>query len=247
MDSRQIQQAFFSQLGDSQQFRGLFEHLPGVYFFVKDSESRLMAASSSILDRFGLTDESQIIGSTDHDYFPVHVADSFVRDDRLVLTTGVPIINRVEIWYNAQRLLDWFVTNKLPLRDSGGNIIGVMGTLRSYEGSKKSMLPYSQISDVVDFIREHHRGKITVAQVAQQANVSTRQLHRRFMDVFGMSALEFLTRTRIQAASDELLQTTRTISEIALEFGFCDQSAFTRQFKNQVGQTPLKFRRQYEK
>ena len=245
LDPRQLQQAFFSQLGDSQQFRGLFEHLPGVYFFVKDSKSRLMAASSSILQRFGLTNETQLIGTTDHDHFPVHVADSFVRDDRQVLTTGVPLINRVEIWYNAQRLLDWFVTNKLPLRNSAGNIIGVMGTLRSYEGSRKSMLPYSQISDVVDFIREHHRGKITVAEVARQANVSTRQLHRRFMEVFGMSALDFLTRTRIQAASDELLETNRSISEIALDFGFCDQSAFTRQFKNQVGQTPLKFRKQY--
>ncbi|MGB4737485.1 MAG: hypothetical protein WBH50_04805, partial [Fuerstiella sp.] len=67
LDPRQLQQAFFSQLGDSQQFRGLFEHLPGVYFFVKDSKSRLMAASSSILQRFGLTNETQLIGTTDHD------------------------------------------------------------------------------------------------------------------------------------------------------------------------------------
>jgi len=245
LDSSQLQKHFFSQLGDSQQFRSLFEHLPGVYFFVKDDQSRLMAASSTILERFGLQEEAQLIGTTDHDHFPVHVADSFVRDDQQVLTTGIPLINRVEVWYNAHRLLDWFVTNKLPLRNTSGKIIGVMGTLRSYEGSRKSMLPYSQVSDVVDFIRENHRGKITVAEVARQAGVSTRQLHRRFMEVFGMSALDFLTRTRIQAASDELLQTSRSIADIALDFGFCDQSAFTRQFKNQVGQTPLKFRRQY--
>jgi len=74
--------------------------------------------------------------------------------------------------------LDWFVTNKLPLRNSAGNIIGVMGTLRSYEGSRKSMLPYSQISDVVDFIREHHRGKITVAEVASLMRVSKMTVYR---------------------------------------------------------------------
>ncbi len=236
---------FFGQLGVAQQFRELFEYLPDVYFFAKDKKSRMMAASPPILKRFGLKSESELIGTTDHDYFPTHVADSFVRDDQLVLTTGQPLINRVEIWYNEQRLLDWFVTDKLPLRDVAGDIIGVMGTVRSYEGSKKSRLPYSQVSEVVDFIRQRHRGKITVTEVARLAGVSTRQLNRRFQDVFGMSALDFLTKTRIQAASDELLNTDRQIVDIAIDFGFCDQSAFTRQFKKHVGQTPLKFRRQY--
>jgi len=239
------QQQFFEQLGSSQQFRDLFEHLPGIYFFAKDAHSRMMAASSQILTRFGLSSEDELIGRTDHDFFPTHVADSFVRDDQHVLTTGQPLINRVEIWYNEQRLLDWFVTDKLPLRNPAGEVIGVMGTVRSYEGSKRSVLPYSQISEVVDFIRKRHRGKITVTEVARLAGMSTRQLHRRFIEVFGMSALDFLTKTRIQAASEELLSTDKTIADIAIDFGFCDQSAFTRQFKNHVGQTPLKFRRQY--
>lgn len=246
-DAQQQQAEFFAQLGAVQQFRELFEHLPDVYFFAKDAGSRLMAASTPILKRFGLKSEAELIGTTDHDYFPAHVADSFVRDDRTVLSTGKPLIHRVEIWYNEQRLLDWFVTDKLPLRDTDGKIVGVMGTVRSYEGSRTSRLPYSQISDVVDYVRKRHRGKITVTEIAKLAGVSPRQLHRRFRDVFGMSALEFLTRTRIQAASDELLNTDRPIVDIAIDFGFCDQSAFTRQFRNHVGQTPLKFRRQYRK
>ncbi len=245
ISGRPRQQEFFRQLGSSQQFRELFEHLPGVYFFAKDADSRLMVASSSILARFGLTHEDELIGTTDHDHFPQHVADSFVRDDRLVMKTGQPLINRVEIWYNDQRLLDWFVTNKLPLRNESGQIIGVMGTLRSYEGSRRSVQPYSQISEVVDFIRARHRGRITVTEVARLAGVSTRQLNRRFQEVFGMSALDFLTKTRIHAASNELLTTDRSIAEIAIEFGFCDQSAFTRQFRSHVGVTPLKFRKQY--
>ena len=244
MSTLTMQEQFFSQLGSTQQFRQLFEHLPGISFFAKDTESRLMAASSSILERFGLRSEAELIGTVDHDYFPTHVADSFVRDDRQVLTTGESLINRVEVWYNEHRLLDWFVTDKLPLRNSSGDIIGLMGTVRNYEG-RKSALPYSQISEVVDYIRRRHRGKITVAEVAQLAGISPRKLQRRFQDALGMSALDFLTKTRIQAASDELLNTDRSIAEIAVNFGFCDQSAFTRQFRNQTGETPLRFRKQY--
>lgn len=241
------QQSFFGQLGATQQFRQLFEYLPDTYFFAKDCNSRLMAASAPILKRFGLKSESEIIGTTDHDYFPTHIADNFVRDDQQVIRSGRPLINRLEVWYNEHRLLDWYVTDKLPLRDEAGDIIGVMGTVRTYEGSKKSVLPYSQISEVVDYIRKQHRGKITVKEVAELAGVSTRQLHRRFSEVFGMSVLDFLTKTRMQAAGEELMNTDRLIVDIAIDFGFCDQSAFTRQFKNHVGLTPLKFRRRYGK
>ena len=49
--------------------------------------------------------------------------------------------------------------------------------------------------------------------------------------------------TRIQAASDDLLETDKPVAEIALEHGFYDQSAFTRQFRQHTGETPLVFRR----
>ena len=240
-----LQRHFLSRLGAGQQFQQLFEHLPGIYFFVKDAQSRMICASRPILDRLGLPSEAEIIGTTDYDYFPPQVADGFVRDDRLVIESGEPLINRVEVWYNEQRLLDWFVTTKLPLRNREGAVIGVMGTVQSYDGSRKSLLPYGQVNQAVDYIRAHHREKITVEQLARQTGISSRQLHRRFRDVFGMSVQEFLAKSRIQAASDELLSTDRSITEVAHAYGFCDQSAFTQQFRKHTGMTPLKFRRRY--
>ncbi len=144
-------------------------------------------------------------------------------------------------------MLDWFVTNKLPVRNQQGEIVGVMGTVRSYEGSRGSLLPYSQISHVVDYIREHHRDqrRITVQELAKRAGVSTRQLHRRFQQVLGMSAQEFLNKTRIQAACDALLNSSESIARIAVDFGFCDQSAFTQRFKKQIGLTPHQFRERH--
>ncbi len=57
-----------------------------------------------------------------------------------------------------------------------------------------------------------------------------------------MSAQEFLVRTRIQAASQALIETNAAIADIAIMHGFCDQSAFTRQFSRHVGETPRVFR-----
>ena len=82
-----------------------------------------------------------------------------------------------------------------------------------------------------------------MADLARIAHLSERQLNRRFQDTFRMSAQEFIVRTRIQAASDALLETDRPVAEIAQQHGFYDQSAFTRQFRQHIGETPLVFRR----
>ena len=241
-----LQKAFLSQVGPSQPFRDLFEHLPGIYFFAKDRESRMMCASRPIYERLGCASEEEIVGTTDHDYFPKQIADSFVQDDQQVMRSGEPLINHVEIWYNEQRLLDWFVTTKLPIRDACGEIIGVMGTIRSYEGARKSLMPYSDIGKAVDYIRSNHRQRITVDQLAQKTGLSARQLNRKFNEAFDMSAQAFLTKTRIQAACDALLNSPKSITDIAHEFGFCDQSAFTQAFRKHTGSTPLKFRKRYQ-
>ncbi len=232
-------------MGGPQQFQHLFEHLPGVSFFVKDRQSRMICASQPFWEHLGAKSEAEIIGKTDDDFFPPHAADHFKRDDQLVMTTGRPLIGRVELWYNEQRVLDWFVTNKLPVRDTRGQVIGVMGTVRSYEGQRRTMLPMSLINSTVDFIREHHHQRLTVEDLADQAGLSPRQLHRKFRDVFGLSVQDFLIKTRIQAASDALLHSDLSIAEIATDFGFCDQSAFTQLFRKHTGLTPLRFRRRY--
>lgn len=240
-----IQREFFECMGGPQQFQQLFEHIPGVYFFVKDRQSRMICASQPFWEHLGAKSEAEIVGKTDDAFFPAHAADHFRRDDELVMSTGQPLIGRVELWYNEQRVLDWFVTNKLPVRGLRGEVIGVMGIVRSYDGQRREMLPMSLIGSTVNYIREHHRERLSVEELAKQANLSPRQLHRKFREVFGLSVQDFLIKTRIQAASDSLLHSELSIAQIATDFGFCDQSAFTQQFRKHLGLTPLKFRQRY--
>jgi hypothetical protein len=53
-----LQAAFFARMGGRQQFQGLFEHLPGVCFFVKDADGRFMAANGLCLRRMGFSSEA---------------------------------------------------------------------------------------------------------------------------------------------------------------------------------------------
>ncbi|MFK5920799.1 MAG: AraC family transcriptional regulator [Verrucomicrobiota bacterium] len=239
------QTSFLENL-QGQPFRELFEHLPGVYFFIKDAQSRMVCASRPILDRFGLEKETDIVGTSDYDYFPEHIAAAFVRDDQWVLKSGQALLNRVEVWYNAQRLLDWYLTNKLPLRDHQGKVVGIMGTVQSYEDKKRMVLPVSQIEQAVAYIQSNLGSQIKVDDIARQLGFSSRQLHRRFQEVFGMNVRDFIMRSRINEATEKLSSSAQTLSDIAIDCGFCDQSAFTAQFKKITGMTPLKFRQRYQ-
>ena len=245
LDPAVFQQHFIARLGGPLQFQELFEHLPGVYFFVKDRRSRMVSASQPFWEHLGAKSEADIIGRTDDEFFPQHAADHFRRDDELVMSTGRPLIGRVELWYNEQRVLDWFVTNKHPIRDARGAVIGLMGIVRSYEGQRRSMQPMSLINSTIEYIREHHHERLTVAELATRADLSPRHLHRKFREVFGLSVREFLVKTRVQAASDALLHSDRSIAQVAVDFGFCDQSAFTQVFRKHMGLTPRQFRLRY--
>jgi AraC-like DNA-binding protein len=51
-----------------------------------------------------------------------------------------------------------------------------------------------------------------------------------------------MLRMRIQAAAEALARTHDSIDRIAFAHGFCDQSAFTQQFRKRTGLTPRQFR-----
>jgi AraC-like DNA-binding protein len=239
-----LRRKFLSKIGSIEPFQQMFNHLPGVHFCVKDAQSRLIWGNNALFHRLDIA-EDDMAGTTDDQYFPVHIADSFVRDDQMVMRTGKPLLNRVAVWYNDQHILDWFVKNKFPLRDRSGKIIGLIVSIQSYEGMRAAHTPYAELSEAIDYIRSHLRERISVAVLAKLSGFSARQLHRKFCRAFGLSVQEFLTRTRIQAAEDSLIRTNRSISEIALDLGFCDQSSFTLQFRLNTGLTPRRYRQMH--
>lgn len=238
-----LRRAFLRKMADESSFYRLFDHLSGISFFAKDRRFRIVCASRHFIERFGLEDEAQIVGKTDFDIFPPRLAEHFRRDDEAVMTTGSPRLGIVELFFNRQGIPDWFVTNKLPVLGRNGRVIGIMGTTQSYEGRKEMIQPYLHIAPAIEFIRANFRQRIRVEQLASAVHLSPRQLHRKFIESFGLSPQAFIMKLRIQAAC-EALQSGRQISETARELGFYDQSVFTHHFQKHMGITPMRYQRQ---
>ena len=239
------QPQFLASLNPSESFEQLFEHLPGISFFAKDRQSVIMRANQSFLARFGFRHEAEIIGKTDYDLFPEAMAEHFRSDDRAVMESGTPKINLVELFPNRQGIPDWFITNKLPLRGRDGEIVGVTGTVQHYRPAGDKASRFGQISKAVDHIGSHFHERIEIGELASMVGLSTRQFNRLFKQAFNITPKSFITKSRVKAACDALRASNEPIDNIAPDLGFYDQSAFTSQFRREMGITPNRYRKQY--
>jgi transcriptional regulator GlxA family with amidase domain len=151
----------------------------------------------------------------------------------------------VELFFNRQGLPDWYITNKLPLRNREGAIVGLMGTTHNYENRKGVLRPFLHLERAVEYIRSHFREKISVEKLAQQIHLSPRQLHRKFVEAFGVGPQAFILKLRIQAACEALQDEQQLIADVATSVGFCDQSSMTQTFHRVLGITPRQYQMQF--
>jgi AraC-like DNA-binding protein len=244
MDPALRKSRFLAEIAPDSHFDRLFDCLPGVAFFAKNRDFQLVAANRAFWERLGMKSETELIGKTDFQLFPDQLARNFRRDDEEVIATGRPKLKIVELFFNPQGLPDWYFTHKFPVWNRAGEISGVMGLVQSYAGRNAAMTPYLQLDRAVSHLRDHFREPITVSGLAKLAGMSVRQFNRRFQEVFHTNPRTFLIKTRIQAACASLRDSDLAISEIAIEYGFYDQSSFTQHFRRHMGVTPLQFRKQ---
>lgn len=82
----------------------------------------------------------------------------------------------------------------------------------------------------------------TVKELAEWLDVGQRSLERRFKDEFNLTPSRVWLEIRLDHARDLLMRSDRSITQIALESGFCDAPHFIRVFRKEFGQTPARFR-----
>ncbi|MCW3789512.1 two-component regulator propeller domain-containing protein [Plebeiibacterium sediminum] len=79
-------------------------------------------------------------------------------------------------------------------------------------------------------------------QLAQSLRISTRQLSRKIKAITGNTVHEYITKVRMEKASELLLESNLNITEIAFQLGFSEQSNFSRSFSKYFGCSPSKYK-----
>lgn len=245
MSGSGLRAAFLESICPEKAFHLLFDHLPGVLFFAKDREGRLLAANRALLDLYGYRNEEDFWGVTDFELLPRSLAEKFRADDIRVIRTGMPMLEIVEIFISRQGTPAWFLTNKIPIRSRDGDVIGVMGTIQDYEKQRELLPADSDISRALQHIGSNFHREIQIPGLAEMCGLSVRQFERKFKEHLKTPPQQYIIKMRVHAACDELRRSRKAIAEIATDLGFYDQAAFSRQFRKHMGMTPLYYRKEY--
>ncbi|WP_337099146.1 ABC transporter substrate-binding protein [Paenibacillus sp. YIM B09110] len=101
----------------------------------------------------------------------------------------------------------------------------------------------SLLDQALRYMNDHYGKPITVESVAKAVNCSTRYLNKLFNSKLQESPVRVLTRIRLETAMRLLTLTDLTLHEIAESTSYSDARALSRVFKNELGVTPLSYRR----
>jgi PAS domain S-box-containing protein len=154
----------------------LFDHVPDLVFFVKDRAGRYRAVNQTLADRCGARERRALIGRHVSDVFPPALAARYAAQDESVLRTGRAILDRLELHWYARGREGWCLTTKLPVRDSRGNVVGLIGISRDLRapGDRDAIPP--GLVGAMEHLEASYDGTITPPILAQKAGLSSRKL-----------------------------------------------------------------------
>lgn len=102
----------------------------------------------------------------------------------------------------------------------------------------KNGLPPAQLSRIIDYINQHIGKDLTLEDIADIAGFSPSHFITLFKNATGLTPHQYIIKRKVAFAKNQLINTKQSISQIALNTGFADQSHLTRVMRKHTGFTP---------
>ena len=116
--------------------RTLIDNVPD-QIFAKDTESKFILNNSSYARLKG-SDPEGLLGKSDLDFSPPDLAARYQAEDQAIIRSGRAVVDQEELASDGSEKESWSSTTKVPLRDSRGEIIGVVGIKRDITERKNT-------------------------------------------------------------------------------------------------------------
>ncbi len=232
----------------------LFDYLEDTPLWMKDEAGHYEWANVALLLNFGLKTRAEIIGRTDYDFCGEVLANQYRIDDERVLR-GERILSRVELVGRFNHTARWCVTSKVPLRDPKGKIVGTAGVTRplaqrettTADSASPAAPPSgSPLSVAIRFVSQNYADRITNDDLAKVCGLSVRAFERQFQAAYQSSPHDYIRQLRVRMSCGALVFSRKSLAEVATEFGFADQSHFTKEFRKFMAETPRAYRSRYQ-
>lgn len=98
---------------------------------------------------------------------------------------------------------------------------------------------------VLNYIEAHYREDITLKMISEAFGMSESHFSRKFHQFFGISFKHYVDRYRIYQAFNDIIRSSKSMQQIAMEHGFPNIKSFIAHFKKEYGITPYQYRKNY--
>lgn len=152
------------------------------------------------------------------------------------------------------------IASELQAQTSAGNLLvqALAGTLaarilqrhisapsdRSVPRHPRQGLDRRRLFRVLDYIEANLEGDLAIDRMASIACLSRYHFARTFKQAVGQSPHRYVSAKRLERAKALLVQSDRSLVDIALALSFSSQANFTRAFRQVTGRTPGQYRRE---
>jgi two-component system response regulator YesN len=107
----------------------------------------------------------------------------------------------------------------------------------------ENISPSREIAKLQKYVQMNIHKKISLTEVADYLHLNPSYLSRLFKKTMGEGFIEYVTRLKMEQARELLMDTTKTVEQIAFDLGFDSKSYFIKTFKKYYGVPPIDLRR----
>ena len=156
--------------------------------FAKDRQGRKTMSNREDWQVCGAKSLQEVLGKTDFDTYPPALAEKYWANDKAVLETGVPIINQEELGVDKEGNPVWIASTKMPIKNSQGEIIGLVGIGRDFTRQKKIELELLHQKEFLAAVTS--TSPVAIMVLTEQDKVSS--INQAFEQLYGYTKDEII-------------------------------------------------------
>jgi len=131
---------------------------------------------------------------------------------------------------------------QIPAPEFSSEALNLLLALETHYISQTQQRQHQTITQICDYIQQKYDKQLTLSGLSLKFNINSYYLSKLFKKYTNEKFIDYLTKIRIQKASELIQEGKYSVKEIAGMVGYNDQSYFSKVFKKITGQNPGEYR-----